>query len=52
MKFLIFIGMNIGGLVGWSLCERFGFTTAFIASGIGSIVGVYLGWKAARHFLE
>jgi hypothetical protein len=52
VKLCIFIAVNIGGMIGWSLGEPFGLMTAFITSGLGSVVGVYLGWKAARWMLE
>ncbi len=51
MKLLIFIGMNIGGAVGWWLAESQGFMTAFLISGLGSMVGVWAGWKVAREYL-
>ena len=43
MKFLIFIGTNVGGALGWSAGEPFGMLAAFIASGVGSAIGVYAG---------
>lgn len=52
MKFCIFVGVNVGGAIGWWLGDRFGIMTAFLVSGAGSIAGVYAGWKLARHFLE
>ena len=52
MKLLIFIGMNVFGALGWWIGEQFGIMTAFIASGIGSMIGVYAGWWTARRFLE
>ncbi len=51
MKFLIFIGINVGGAIGWALAERFGLLAAFIASGIGSAFGVYAGWWVAQRYL-
>jgi hypothetical protein len=51
VKLLIFVSLNVFGAVGWSLGEPFGLMTAFIASGIGSVVGVYLGWSLARRLL-
>jgi hypothetical protein len=51
MKFLIFIGINVGGYVGWALAEDYGLLIAFIASGVGSILGVYAGWWVARRYL-
>jgi hypothetical protein len=52
MKFCIFIGINVGGAVGWSLGEPVGTMTAFFASGVGSLLGVYLGWKVAMKYLN
>ncbi len=43
--------MNIGGALGWWLGEFEGMMTAFIVSGIGSMVGVWAGWKIARDYL-
>jgi hypothetical protein len=51
MKLLIFIGINVGGYVGWALAENFGLLIAFMASGIGSMLGVYAGWWTARRYL-
>ena len=51
MKFLIFIGINVGGYVGWVLAEDYGLLIAFIASGVGSMLGVYAGWWVARRYL-
>jgi len=47
-KLCTFGGATIGGYAGWFIAERFGFFVAFLVSGVGSIVGVYLGWKLAR----
>jgi hypothetical protein len=51
MKFCIFVGVNVGGYIGWALCEQFGLMFAFFASGVGSVLGVYAGWRVARHYL-
>jgi hypothetical protein len=51
VKFFIFIGTNVGASIGWAAGEPFGIMTAFIVSGIGSAVGVYAGWWAARRWL-
>jgi hypothetical protein len=52
MKLLIFIGINVGGAIGWSLGEPFGFMAAFFVSGLGSVAGVYAGWWVARRYIE
>ncbi len=51
MKLCIFVGLNVGGYAGWMLGEPFGVMTAFAISSVGSILGVYLGWKMARAYL-
>jgi len=53
-KLCIFVGTTIGGYVGWYLGELCGldFVGAFLVSGVGSIAGVYGGWKLARKFEE
>jgi hypothetical protein len=52
MKLCIFVGVNAGGYVGWVLAEPFGTMAAFIVSSVGSVAGVFLGWKVARRYLE
>jgi len=52
VKLCIFIGMFIGGYAGWWLGEYVGILTAYIASGVGSVLGVYAGWRFARAFLS
>ena len=48
---LIFVGVNLGGYVGWELGEQFGTMAAFVLSGAGSVLGVVAGWWAARRYL-
>ena len=51
-KLCILIGTTVLGWVGWWLGEQLGGEmTAFVVSGIGSIAGVYLGWRIARDYL-
>ena len=47
-KLCIFVGTTLGSLIGGFLGDQFGFMAAFILSGIGSIAGVYFGWKLAQ----
>jgi hypothetical protein len=51
MKLCIFIGVNAGGMVGWWLGGYVGIMTAFLVSGVGSVLGVYAGWRVAREYL-
>lgn len=49
MKLLIFVFSTLVGWLGWYLAEPLGIEWAFFISGAGSLVGVYAGWKIARH---
>ena len=53
-KLCIFAGTTLGGYAGWYLGEACGleFLGAFLLSGLGSLAGVYGGWKLARKFEE
>lgn len=50
-RLLIFVGMVVGGWIGWRLGERFGIMAAFIISTLGSLGGVILGWRIGRTHL-
>jgi hypothetical protein len=52
VKLCIFVGINVGGAIGWWLGESVGTMTAFFASGAGSLVGVYAGWRVATRLLN
>ena len=47
-KLCIFVGTTLFSYIGWAAGEPFGMFTAFILSGVGSVVGVWVGWKIAR----
>lgn len=50
-KLCIFVGMFAFSYLGWYLGGRFGgMMTAFIVSGLMSMVGVWAGWAANRRF--
>ena len=51
-KLCIFIGVTVFSWVGWWLGAKFGVMTAFILSGAGSLLGVYVGWRIHRDYLE
>lgn len=50
-KLFIWIGVFVGGWVGWFLGDLIGgFGWAFTISSIGSIAGVFIGWKIANEY--
>lgn len=53
-KLSIFVGTTFGGYVGWAIPDYFGasFFVCFLVSGVGSIVGVWAGWKLALKLEE
>jgi phage tail tape-measure protein len=56
MKMCIFAGTTIGGIAGGMLAGALGMDWIslgnFVLSGVGSVVGVYAGWKLARKLDE
>ena len=49
-KLCILLGMTIVGWAGWWVGARVGFLTAFLLSCMGSVIGVYLGWRINRYY--
>jgi uncharacterized membrane protein YfcA len=53
-KLCIFGGTTIFGILGSVLATLFGMDTfslgSFLLSGVGSVIGVYVGWKVAQHY--
>jgi hypothetical protein len=51
-KLCIFVGTTVFGILGSVLAAAMGMDTFslgnFLLSGVGSIVGVYVGWKVAQ----
>lgn len=50
MRFLLFVGMTIGGAIGWWLGDYGGIWWALLGSTAGSIVGVYITYKLTRDY--
>jgi hypothetical protein len=50
-KLCILVCMTILGGVGWWIGSKIGFMTGYVLSGIGSVVGVYVGWRINRDYL-
>jgi hypothetical protein len=51
-KFCIFICVIALSTIGGWLGSYVDFMTGFICSGVGSLVGVYVGWRINRDYLE
>jgi len=49
-KLFCWIGVFIGGWIGWWLGAFLGFGWAFFISSMGSLAGVFVGWKIAREY--
>lgn len=51
-KLCIFVGTFVVGTLFWYLGEWLGleFFGCFLLSGLGSIIGVWAGWKVAQRF--
>lgn len=54
MKLCIFTGTTIGGYAFYAAGDALGlgFGWSFVLSGLGSLVGVYAGWKLGRKLEE
>ena len=53
-RLLLFVGMTLGGYVGWWAgdCVGLGLMGTFLVSSLGSLAGVYLAWRIMRDYLE
>ena len=49
---LSFLGMNVGGALGWWLGALHSITLAVVLSAVGSGVGLYWIHKLARKYLD
>jgi len=51
-KLCIFVGMMLGSYGGWYTAQALGWSLwgMFMLSGVGSVLGVFLGWKYAQRF--
>jgi F0F1-type ATP synthase assembly protein I len=53
-RLLIFIGMFVGGYLGWWVGDYFdlGLMGVFLVSSLGTAAGVYLGWKVGQGYFD
>ncbi len=53
-RILMFVGIGVGGYVGWYVGDYFGFGLmgAYLVSTAGSFVGLYVAWRVVRDYLS
>jgi len=53
-RLLMFVGMTVGGYVGWWAGEYvgLGLMGAFLLSSVGSLVGIYAAWRVLTDYLS
>jgi hypothetical protein len=49
-KLLIFLGLSVGGWIGWAVGAPFGMFAAFMLSIVGTGLGLYVGRRIARDY--
>ncbi len=50
-KVIILLAVTILGGVGWEMGAYFGLGMAWFLSSVGSLVGVYIGWRIGQAYL-
>ena len=43
-------GATVGSMIGWWIGAKFSFMTGYVVSGIGSMIGVYVGVRMGRDY--
>ncbi len=53
-RLLMFIGMTVGGYIGWWVgeCLGFGLMGDFLVSSLGSLAGIYAAWRVLTDYLD
>ena len=51
-KLVLLLSITLFSWIGWSMGERFGLMTAYVVSVVGSLVGVYIGCRINRDYLN
>jgi hypothetical protein len=53
-RLLMFIGMTVGGYIGWWAGGIMGFELmgTFVVSTLGSAVGIYVAWKVLTTYFD
>ena len=48
----IFIAVSVCSSIGWWLGNHVGFGAALLLSSVGSLAGVYMGWRVFRDYVQ
>ncbi|MGA9854939.1 MAG: hypothetical protein WBR29_06665 [Gammaproteobacteria bacterium] len=51
-RIIILLAVVILGGVGWTLGAHLGLGMAWLFSSAGSLIGVYIGWRISRAYLD
>lgn len=51
-NFCIFVVVNVLGAIGWWLGSHFGTGVSLALSAVGSLAGVYVGWRIYQDYLS
>lgn len=51
-KLILLLCVVILSGVGWTVGARAGVVTAWLLSSLGAVIGVYLGWRIGRAYLD
>ena len=53
-RLLTFIGVTVGGYIGWWAGDYvgLGLMGTFLVSSVGSMVGIYVAWRIMRDYLS
>jgi hypothetical protein len=49
-KLMVFLGLSVGGWIGWVIGAPFGMFAAFLVSAVGTGLGLYVGRRIARDY--
>lgn len=49
-KLLVFLGLSVGGWLGWTLGAPFGLFAALFLGVVGTALGLYAGRRIARDY--
>lgn len=51
-KIILGLAVIILGGIGWTLGRHIGLVSAWVLSSLGAILGMYIGWRIGRAYLD